>query len=359
MTDIKKEKALIAMSGGVDSSVAAYLTMLAGYICTGCMMKLYEGEVGSDVSSCCSADDAEDARAVAHRLGIPFYVFNYTERFKSGIIDRFTDYYLRGLTPNPCIDCNRLMKFGALMQRADELGCRYVVTGHYARIERDGGSGLWQLKKAKNPAKDQSYVLYQLTQEQLSRILLPLGGMDKGQVRGIAGQQGFINAHKSESQDICFIPDGNVADAVRKYTGTDPAPGNFVDSEGRILGRHRGICSYTIGQRRGLGIAHESPLYVCRIDVEKNRIVLGSDSDLFSDTAHLRCVNWISGSIPEDEVRCSVRIRYHAPEVPATVKPLPEGAALVSFDRPVRAVTPGQSAVFYDGDTVLGGGEIV
>ena len=350
-------RALIAMSGGVDSSVAAYLTSQAGYECTGCMMKLFEADASGE-SSCCSADDAEDARSVARKLGIPFYVFNYTDRFRSEIIDRFADYYLRGLTPNPCVDCNRIMKFGALMQRADELGIRYIVTGHYARIEA-GADGAFRLKKAADPAKDQSYVLYQLTQEQFSRILLPLGEMNKEQVRALAAERGFINARKSDSQDICFIPDGDVAGAVRRFTGADPVCGDFTDKEGHVLGKHRGICEYTIGQRRGLGIAHETPLYVCSIDVENNRIILGSNSDLFSQSARLRCVNWIAGKAPEREISCCIRIRYHAPEVPAIVKPLPDGAALVSFTQPVRAVTPGQAAVFYDGEYVLGGGEIV
>ena len=351
------KKALIAMSGGVDSSVAALLMKQNGYDCIGCMMKLYGGEDGEGDSKCCSADDAEDARAVAFRLGIPFYVFNYTREFRENIIDKFGDCYLRGLTPNPCIDCNRIMKFGALYRRALELGCDVIVTGHYVRTEK-GEDGKTLLKKASDPSKDQSYVLYSLTQEVLSHAVFPLGGLTKTEVRETAEKNGFVNSKKPDSQDICFIPDGDVGKAVKKFTGAEPPEGDFVYSDGRILGRHGGICKYTIGQRKGLGIAFEHPLYVTGIDAVNNKVLLGKEELLYSESALLRDVNWISGETPSGSVRCTVKIRYRAPETEAEVFPDGNGGALVRFASPQRAVTPGQAAVFYDGDTVLGGGEI-
>ena len=351
-------KALIAMSGGVDSSVAALITKQAGYECVGCTMRLFDGEDGTE-GKCCSLDDVEDARSVAQRLGMPYYVFNFTADFKTAIIDKFAGYYLRGLTPNPCIDCNRYMKFGKLSERAAVLGCDKIVTGHYARVEQDPASGLYKLKKALDPAKDQSYVLYSMDQHQLEHTLFPLGGMDKKEVRAIAAENGFLNAHKPDSQDICFIPDGDVGAAVKKYAGVSPEPGDFVDEDGKVLGKHGGICKYTVGQRKGLGIAYEYPLYVKKIDVANNRVILGGGGSVFAREAKVRDINWISGFAPGYEIECSVRVRYHAPESKARLKISPDGkTADVIFESPQRAVTPGQAAVFYNGDEVLGGGEI-
>ena len=350
-------RALIAMSGGVDSGVAAYLTRQAGYECIGCTMKLFDNaDAAVSDKTCCSLDDTEDARAVAFRLGMRHYVFNFTEQFREQVIGKFVQCYLRGETPNPCIDCNRTMKFAALLERADVLGCDKIVTGHYARIEQTENGFL--LKKAADPSKDQTYVLYMLTQAQLARILFPLGGLTKPQVREIAEAQGFVNAHKRESQDICFVPDGDYARVIEAQTGIQPEPGDFVDRQGNVLGRHQGIIRYTVGQRRGLGIALGEPAYVCGIDVPQNRVIIGTNADLFSARVRVRDVNWISGAPPEEPIRCRAKIRYRHPEQPAALRFTDSTAAELIFESPQRAATAGQAAVFYDGDTVLGGGTI-
>ena len=353
------EKALIAMSGGVDSGVAAYLTKQLGYDCIGCTMKLFENSdaaVTDSGKTCCTLDDAEDARAVAYRLGMPHYVFNFKEGFRREVIDKFVRCYQRGETPNPCIDCNRTMKFAGLLARAQELRCAKIVTGHYARIEETPEGFL--LKKAADTSKDQSYVLYMLTQAQLAQILFPLGNLKKTQVREIAEAQGFVNAHKRESQDICFVPDGDYARVIESNTGIRPEPGEFVDTAGNVIGQHRGIIHYTVGQRRGLGISIGKSAYVVAIDPVRNRVVIGDNADLFSDTVRVRDVNWIAGKPPAASVRCSAKIRYRHPEQPAVLHFLDETTAELKFDTPQRAVTAGQAAVFYDGDVVLGGGTI-
>ena len=351
------KKALIAMSGGVDSSVAAYLTRESGYSCIGCTMKLYgNADAGiSEKHTCCSLDDVEDARSVAYRLGMPYYVFNYAEGFREKVMLPFAEAYCSGRTPNPCIECNRCMKFDALFRRAEELGCEVLVTGHYARIEQNGDKFL--LKKAADETKDQSYVLYAMTQRQLAHTLFPLGGMKKSETRSIAEAQGFLNAHKKDSQDICFAPDGDYAAAVERMTGKTCEPGDFVLTDGTVIGRHRGIIHYTVGQRRGLGVSYKESLYVCRIESEQNRVVLGTEKELYRQEMHVSDVNWISGETPTEPVRCAVKIRYRHKEKSAVV--CPEGSgAYVKFDEPLRAIAPGQAAVFYDGDVVLGGGTI-
>ncbi len=347
-------KALIAMSGGVDSSVAALL--MKDYERVGCTMRLYDKAESNGDKTCCSADDAQDARAVCSRLGIPFYVFNFTEDFEEKIINKFVDCYKRGLTPNPCIDCNRYMKFDKLLSRATELGCDLVVTGHYARVEEDGEKYL--LKKALDPSKDQSYVLYSLTQEQLRRIRFPLGELSKDEVRRIAAENGFINADKPDSQDICFVPDGDYAGFIERREG-DSRPGDFITTAGEKLGRHKGIIHYTIGQRKHLGISVGEPIYVVRINAEDNTVVLGDNSELFGTVAKVADFNWISGESPDQPVRCTAKTRYRHKEQPATAYPSEDGSVTVVFDEPVRAITPGQACVLYDGDTVLGGGVIV
>ncbi len=352
------KKALIAMSGGVDSSVAAYLTKKNGYDCIGCMMKLYSNS-DSQVQNgrtCCSLDDAEDARSVAYNLGIPFYVFNFTEMFRNRIIDRFIDCYEKGITPNPCIDCNRYMKFDALYERARVLGCDHIVTGHYARIERAGDFHV--LMKAKDPDKDQSYVLYSLTQVQLSHTLFPLGDHTKTQIRKIAEENGFRTANKPESQDICFVPDGDYAAVIREYTHKEYTPGKFIDTSGNELGTHKGIICYTIGQRKGLGISSDAPYYVCDIRPETNEVVLGRNEDLFSTDVNVNAVNRIVPYKDGDTVRCRAKIRYRQKEQDATVTFMEGDRAKLVFDEPQRAVTRGQAAVFYDGDVVIGGGTI-
>ena len=353
------DKVLIAMSGGVDSSVAAFLMKEQGCQCIGATMKLFHNEdIGvKRTKTCCSLEDVEDARSVAFRLGIPYYVFNFSDDFKGQVIDRFIAAYERGATPNPCIDCNRYLKFERLYERARILGCDAIVTGHYARIEQENGR--WLLKKSLDESKDQSYVLYSLTQEQLAHTRLPLGAMHKSETRRIAEEQGFYNADKPDSQDICFVPDGDYAGFIARFTGHDCHAGDFVDEDGHVLGRHKGIVHYTVGQRKGLGIAADAPLYVKQIDAASNRVVLSGNESLFSRELTANDFNWIAYDVPPRELCATARVRYHQREQAATVTVLGDGRVHLVFDEPQRAITPGQAIVLYDGDTVLGGGTIL
>ena len=347
------------MSGGVDSSVAAYLMKQRGFDCIGVTMKLFSNEeIGcSRAKTCCSLEDVEDARSVAYRLGIPYYVFNFTEDFGRQVIDRFVAAYENGATPNPCIDCNRYLKFERLYRRAAELGCDRVATGHYARIEKQGDRYL--LKKASDESKDQSYVLYAMTQEQLAHTAFPCGALNKTQTRQIAEEQGFLNAEKPDSQDICFVPDGDYAAFIRRYTGKSYPDGPFVTTRGEIIGRHRGIIHYTVGQRKGLGISSDRPLYVQSIDAAKNTVVLGENRELFGTELNAVNFNWIAFETPPDILRAKAKIRYRHREQWATVEVTGKNKVHLVFDAPQRAVTRGQAVVLYDGDTVLGGGEII
>ena len=350
------DKALIAMSGGVDSSVAALLMTRAGYECLGVTMKLWAGETAGD-KTCCTADDAMDARSVAMRLGIPFYVFNMAGEFDRQVIGRFVRAYEEGLTPNPCVDCNRYMKFSRLLEKGRTLGCDVIATGHYARVERDAG-GRWLLKKAVHGEKDQSYVLYMLTQDQLAHVRFPLGSLAKDQVRALAEENGFLNARKRDSQDICFVPDGDYAAFIRGYTGRDYPAGDFVDESGKVLGRHEGIIAYTIGQRRGLGVSGGRRLYVARKSLRDNTVTLTDNDRLFSRRLTARDINLIAFERLDGPIRCRARIRYKHAEQPATVIQTGPDELTVEFDEPQRAIAPGQAVVLYDGDTVLGGGTI-
>lgn len=346
------------MSGGVDSSVAALAMVQKGYKCMGCTMRLYENDmIGEDIfGTCCSLNDTQDARAVCERIGIEYNIYHYEAQFRENVIEPFVCSYEKGETPNPCIRCNKYLKFDILYKKAKELGFDNLVTGHYARIEEK--DGLFYLKKALDPAKDQSYVLYDLTQEQLSHTFFPLGDMTKDRAREIASENGFVTSAKKDSQDICFVPDGDYAKMIRRYRNKDYPKGNFVDTAGNVLGTHEGIINYTIGQRRGLGIPAKKRLYVMKIDPVRNEVILGDDDELFSKEAKVKDFNWITGDIPKESIRCSAKIRYRHKEESATLTFTGDGEALIVFDKPQRAVTPGQSAVCYDGDTVLGGGII-
>lgn len=358
-TDFMNEKGrvLIAMSGGVDSSVAAFLMKQQGYECIGCTMKLYQNEdAGIDKSrTCCSLSDTEDARNVAFKLDIPYYVLNFSDDFRNKIIKKFADAYIHGFTPNPCIDCNKYMKFSKLYARARELDCKYIVTGHYARVEYE--SGKYFLKKALDESKDQSYVLYDMTQEQLEHTLFPLGHLRKTETREIAEENGLVTAFKPDSQDICFVPDGNYAEVVKLHSDIPVKSGNFIDIHGNVVGRHKGIIYYTIGQRRGIGISSSHPLYVCRISARNNTVTVGREEDLYSKMVFADNFNFIS-DIYIEPFRCSAKIRYRHKEQPALAIPMDNNCVKIIFDEPQRAVTPGQSAVLYDGDTVIGGGII-
>ena len=350
------ERAIIGMSGGVDSSVAAYLMKKAGYECIGATMRLYDSS--TEESTCCSLDDVEDARAVASRLGIRHYVFNFKDDFDQQVIQKFVTGYEQGLTPNPCIDCNRHLKFDRLLRRAQELGCNWVVSGHYAQIRQDPVSGRYLLYKAADRAKDQTYFLACLNQEQMAHIQFPLGGLTKTQVRQIAQENGFVNARKRDSQDICFVPDGDYGAFLQRYTGKTYPAGDFLDLQGQVVGHHRGAACYTLGQRKGLGLAMGAPVYVCAKDMQRNTVTVGPGEALFSPALLAGDWNWYPFPTLTAPMRVTVKTRHSQFEQAATVYPEENGFARVEFDQPQRAVTPGQAVVLYDGDMVVGGGTI-
>lgn len=354
-------KVLIAMSGGVDSSAAAVLLLEQGYEVAGATFKLFENEdIGIDrTRTCCSLEDVLDAKSVADKLGFRHDVFNFGQEFKRDVMIRFAEAYQKGETPNPCIECNRSIKFEKFLERALLMEYDFIATGHYARIEKDPASGRYLLKKALDQSKDQSYVLYMMTREALSRTLFPLGNMTKAEIRAIAEKEGFVNANKPDSQDICFVKDGDYAGFLKKILGADPAVGEFVDREGTVLGKHRGIIHYTVGQRKGLGKTFGKPMYVIRIDSANNRVTLGPDEDLFTGSFTAGNVNLISVDELKEPMEVTVKTRYRQAEVPAVISPAGQGRILVEFRDRQRAITPGQAAVFYQGDTVVGGGTIL
>ncbi len=346
------------MSGGVDSTVCALLLKEAGYDCHGVTMKIFTPDACSNtVRSCTDPEEARMAAAVAEQLGIPFTVCDCTDDFRAHVIDYFVKTYLSGGTPNPCVECNRTMKFGRLWKEARTRGLDGIATGHYARIEVDA-SGRYQLKRAKDLSKDQSYVLWLLTQEQLAHTHFPLGDLTKAEVREIAASRGFPNASRSDSQDICFVPDGDYAAFIERYMGVSFPTGNFLDLDGNILGRHTGAVRYTVGQRKGLGIALGKPTYVCKKDMEANTVTLGTNEDLFRTTLTAHGANFIAADAFPTPISVQAKIRYQATPAPARLEQTSPTTFHLTFESPQRAITQGQSVVLYDGDTVLGGGII-
>lgn len=357
------KKAVIGMSGGVDSSVAAALLKEQGFEVIGLTMRLWDGEeINGEYSegTCCSHSAAEDARFVCNRLGIEHFVLDFREDFKKYVIDYFVEEYNSGRTPNPCIACNKFLKFDAMLKKAELLGADYIATGHYAKVEYNRQTNRYLLKKAEAAEKDQTYALYSLTQEQLSKTLMPLGTLkDKSETRKIAERLGLVTAKKPDSMEICFVPDKDYASFIKRHSDNSPKEGNFVDADGNILGRHKGIIHYTIGQRKGLGITFGKPMFVVKIDAEANEVVLAEKGSEFSNALTAGQLNFIPFDTPKEPIRVNAKVRYSAKEAPATVT-VENGRAKVIFDQPQRAVTPGQAVVFYeiDGNNVIGGGVI-
>ena len=362
MNDINtNKKALIAMSGGVDSSVAAYAMQEAGFDCLGCTMKLtnrLNNLALDDSNSCVTDDNIRDARAVCDRLNIDHYVADFSDNFKEKVVDYFVGCYECGITPNPCIECNRYLKFEKLFEKAEELGCEYVVTGHYAVVTYDEKSGRYLLQKGSDTSKDQSYFLYKLTQEQLAHVKLPLAELSKDKTRQIAESQGLATAEKKDSQDICFVANGKYVEFIESYTGKEYPEGDFIDINGKVLGRHKGIIRYTIGQRKGLGIALNEPMYVKEVNVDNNTVMLARDEELYSSELIAKDINLISVEKIAEPMEVMAKIRYRHNPAQATVTQISENEIKVVFKEPQRAITRGQAVVLYDGDTVVGGGTI-
>ncbi len=366
-------KLAVAMSGGVDSSAAAAILKEQGHDLVGFTMQLWNQRRGISVdengdslpSRCCSLDDVYDARRVAEELGFPFYVLNLEREFERDVVQPFVRSYLNGETPIPCVSCNSRLKFASLDQLAVSLGCDKVATGHYARVEYDEERKRYRLFRGRNLQKDQSYFLWELTQDQLSRALFPLGEMSKPEVREVAREHSLAVAEKSESQEICFVPDGNYAGFIDRYlesTGSvdqKPGEGEIVDAAGAVVGHHTGIHRYTIGQRRGIGIAAAEPLYVINIDAPRNQVVVGNQDELLGREFTAAGVNWVAFDKPDGPVNAEVRVRYRHTPAAATIRPIENNRVRVIFDEPQRAITPGQATVFFRGDEVVGGGWIV
>lgn len=351
-------KVLVGMSGGVDSSVAAAMLMEQGYEVSGVTLRLTENEP-QDPSArvCCSLSEVESARSVCDRLGLRHYVFNFKEVFEQCVVQKFVDSYLNGLTPNPCIDCNRCIKFKEMLNRARLLDMEFIATGHYARVQKSGEK--FSLLKAADPTKDQTYVLYHLTQEQLSHTLFPLGQLTKKQVREMAAARGFENAEKPDSQDICFVPDGDYAAFIERRLGHPYPAGDYVNTAGQVIGRHRGAIRYTIGQRKGLGMGFGKPVYVLKKNTAENRVILGDESGLFQKRVLIGDLNFIELGGLTSDLSCTGKLRYSQREAACRLIPLDEKTVLAEFEKPQRAVTAGQAAVFYSGEVVLGGGTIL
>lgn len=364
-TSASGERVLSAMSGGVDSSVATLLLLGQGFQVTGVTMKLFDNQLlpEGQESTCCSLDDVEDAKAVCRRLGIPHFTLNFKEKFGACVVDPFCESYLNGETPNPCINCNRYLKLAGLQQRRRELGAAYVATGHYVQRAFDEQTGTWQLLRAADAAKDQSYVLYHLTQDDLAHMLFPLGGLEKRQVRQLAAENDFVNAEKAESQDICFIPDGDYSRFIQRHMPDAArqrgfAPGPIVDETGAARGQHNGLARYTVGQRKGIGIANPVPLYVTGKDVARNQLLVAPRDGLLAQEVRLRDVNVISGDYRPRAFGATVKLSYRQQPVAAVVQLLDNREALVCLENPQVRPAPGQAVVVYNRDAVIGGGTV-
>ena len=358
---MKRERVVVGMSGGVDSSVAAWILKEQGYEVIGVTMQVWQEEdaqAQEENGGCCGLSAVEDARRVAAMLDIPYYVMNFKSEFKEHVIDYFVDEYLRGRTPNPCIACNRYVKWESLLKRSMDIGADYIATGHYARIARLP-NGRYAIKNSASSAKDQTYALYSLTQSQLSHTLMPVGDYTKEEIRKIAAKLGLRTADKPDSQEICFIPDHDYARFIEQEAGQVKGPGNFVTADGRVLGRHKGITHYTIGQRKGLGIAMGVPVFVTKICPQSNEVVLGSNEEVYGDTLYADKLNYMSIPGLEGELQVTAKIRYSHKGAPCTIANAGDGKVICKFQEPVRAITPGQAVVFYHGDTVVGGGTIL
>ncbi|MFV9503019.1 MAG: tRNA 2-thiouridine(34) synthase MnmA [Oscillochloridaceae bacterium umkhey_bin13] len=352
-------KIMVAMSGGVDSSLTAALLHEQGHEIVGVTMHLWDDEDDRLAESlCCAQEMAESARRVCAQLGVPYYVFNYQREFRRYVIDYFVRAYADGLTPNPCLECNRAIKFRALLDRAQALGFAAVATGHYAQVRGDAHTG-WQLWRAVDTDKDQSYMVHMLGQADLARLYFPLGSLTKPEVRAMAAERGLASAERPESQDICFVPGGDYRNLLREEVPASLQPGPIVDLAGREIGRHEGLPLYTVGQRRGLGLGGGRPLYVVELDVARNALVVGPPEAILRDRLLVSALSFVAGVLPTEPFDCLVQVRAHADPLPATVTPRPDGRLSVQVAEPLKAVTPGQAAVFYAGDQVLGGGRII
>ena len=354
-------KVVVGLSGGVDSSVAAYLLKEQGYDVIGVTMQIWQDEeqaVQEENGGCCGLSAVDDARRVAAKLDIPYYVMNFKNEFKERVIDYFVDEYLHGRTPNPCIACNRYVKWESLLERSISIGADYIATGHYAKVVQLE-NGRYTLQRSATLAKDQTYALYNLTQDQLKRTLMPVGEYSKDEIRAIAEKIGLLVANKPDSQDICFVPDGDYASYIEETAGVEIPEGNFVTADGKVLGRHKGITHYTVGQRKGLGLALGYPAFVLEIRPETNEVVIGTHAESMADSLEAVNLNFMSVEDLTEPVHVFIKIRYNHKGVWATVEKIGEDRVRCTFDEPQRAVTPGQAVVFYDGDYVLGGGTIV
>ena len=356
-----KKTVVVGLSGGVDSSVAAYLLKEQGYDVIGVTMQIWQEEDSCTVEEnggCCGLSAVEDARRVAQKLDIPYYVMNFRKEFQEQVIDYFTREYLEGRTPNPCIACNRYVKWESLLKRSLEIGADYIATGHYARVEQLP-NGRYAIRNSVTAKKDQTYALYNLTQEQLARTLMPVGAYTKEEIRKIAEEAGLLVAHKKDSQEICFVPDNDYAGFIKNSTGKTIPKGNFVQADGKVLGEHQGIIHYTIGQRKGLNLSMGHPVFVTKIRPDTNEVVIGENEDLFINTLLCDRVNFMAIEGLEEEVRLKAKIRYNHPGAECVISPAEEGKVRVTFDQPQRAITPGQAVVFYQGEYVAGGGIIL